>query len=172
MAHAGHGTISVTIASPGAEPVHVAVRRDLSAPSPAEAVYDTPFSYAYTGRHDGGALSAGRTDNMYGHVLDALLECKLEVDSHMKRLVAAEVGLGSSRPASDAAAHSGPKRKRARREGDGGASGGASGAVDTVADEAEDDGDAAEQEDGDGEEEEGSAATTSASGTAAVMDSS
>lgn len=88
--------ITVDITSPLADHKHIEVDRDLTAPPPPELVDDTPYSYEYTGKHDSGPLPPIRTDNMYGHLLDALKEAKASTDAQLVNLVTLEAGMRPS----------------------------------------------------------------------------
>ena len=52
----------------------VSVTRDTSAPAAAEVVDDTPFSFEYTARHDGGPLPGASPsyNPYYDHLLAAI----------------------------------------------------------------------------------------------------
>ncbi len=52
----------------------VSVTRCSTDPAPTEAIDDTPFSFAFTGRHDGGALPVtdALTNGRFGHLLAAI----------------------------------------------------------------------------------------------------
>ena len=52
--------------------------RDTATPAPIEAVDDAPFSYGFTGRHDGGSLPPTR-GGYYAHLLDAVAAAKAAV---------------------------------------------------------------------------------------------
>lgn len=59
-------------------------QRDISVPAPPEEIDDTPYSYAYTGRHDGGPLEPSKPSNHYGHLLSSLIEMKAVLDASIK----------------------------------------------------------------------------------------
>ncbi len=92
-AHPPAVLVTATITAPGlAAPITVHVARDVSVPPAPEPVDDTPYSHAYTGRHDGGDLPPLRTDNVYGHVVAALMQAKAEVDAELVALVPKAAG--------------------------------------------------------------------------------
>lgn len=64
-----------------------AFQRDASTPAPPEEIDDTPYSYAYTGRHDGGPLVPAEPSDYYGHLLSSLVEMKAALDASMKENV-------------------------------------------------------------------------------------
>lgn len=85
------------IAVHGKEEVTVTICRDTSAAPMPEATDDASHSFAYTGKHDNGPLPPIRTDNMYGHLVDALQEAKVETDKFMVALVAEEAATGAAK---------------------------------------------------------------------------
>jgi len=123
--------VGYEIVGPSSAPVARAVSRDLGAPAPAEAVDDTPYSYAFTGRHDGGALPPNAS-NMYGHVLSAVIELKAAFEVDMVKLIAegppkeapaakkARVGAGPRRAAAEEEADEGEGGAEEEEEGEGG----------------------------------------------------
>ncbi len=50
----------------------VSVSRDISGTAPEEVVDDTPFSFAYTGRHDNGELPTSTVSSPFSHLLAAV----------------------------------------------------------------------------------------------------
>lgn len=89
MAENATALVTCTIRAPGVEAVTVTIARDVTSPALAEAVDDTSYSFAYTGKHDGGQLLPSRTDSLYGHVVDALIEAKSKIDGEMQKLLPA-----------------------------------------------------------------------------------
>jgi hypothetical protein len=73
-ADGGPGAGGAGVASCPSATTVLSLVRDLAAPAPVEAVDDTPFSFAYTGRHDGGPLppTPAAQNAFYGHLLSAL----------------------------------------------------------------------------------------------------
>jgi hypothetical protein len=100
--------ISFSITTPAGTAALTAVR-DCATPAPPEDIDDTPYSFAFTGRHDGGALPPQRTDGPYGHLVGALLEVKAGAEALMVAALARE---GGAAPA--------PAAKRRRVEDGGG----------------------------------------------------
>lgn len=92
--------LRVTIATPGGGERAVVVARDEAAPPPAsEPVDAAPFSFGFTGRHDGGALPApGR--NVYSHLLDAVAEAKAATDGYLVSLLPAAAPSAAKQPQS------------------------------------------------------------------------
>lgn len=89
----------LTVTSPLDAPKQISISRDTSVAAPSEPVDDTPYSYEYTARHDGGTLPPLRVDNMYGHLVDALREAKASTDAYLLQLVALEAGNKAAPPA-------------------------------------------------------------------------
>lgn len=82
--------ISVDIYAPHASAHSIVISKDLSKPSPTEVIDDTAFSYEFTGKHDHGRLPTIRTDNRYGHLVEALKEAKAATDKQILALMALE----------------------------------------------------------------------------------
>lgn len=61
--------------------------RDLGSQATTEAVDDQPYSFAYTGKHDGGQLPPNNVANSYGHVLSAVQELKDRFEAEMRRMI-------------------------------------------------------------------------------------
>jgi hypothetical protein len=113
----------VTITITGAPPI--VAFRDPSSAAP-EAVDDSPYSFQWTGRHDGGALPAPPERGHYALSLSALAEAKSAMDAHFA--AAAEREREAAAAAAAAAAAGAPaeaapaKKQRAEGGGGGGAS--------------------------------------------------
>jgi hypothetical protein len=112
MASSGAPTtlVSMTVSGPGIPAFAAQVARDLTAEPPTEAIDDAPYSFGYTGKHDGGLLPPARVDNVYGHVLAALLDAKAQTDVFLR-------GLPSTAPAAVAAAGAAASPARKARGG-------------------------------------------------------
>jgi hypothetical protein len=122
----------VTITLSGAPTI--AVSRDPSSAAP-EAIDATPFSFQWTGRHDGGPLPQPPDSGHYALALSALAEAKAAMDAHFAReaaaataaAAAAAAGAAAAAAAADAAdapaAEAGPAapHKKQKTEGAGGA---------------------------------------------------
>jgi hypothetical protein len=93
--------VSIDLAAPSLPPTRLRQGRDLVAPAPGEVVNAEPFSYGYTGTHDGGALPPPR-GGYYAHLLGALLASKQQFDGVMLPLVAAEKATAGSAAAGPA----------------------------------------------------------------------
>ena len=113
----------VTITLSGAPTI--AVSREPSSTAP-EAIDATPFSFQWTGRHDGGPLPQPPDSGHYALALSALAEAKAAMDAHFAREAAA-AGAAAAAAAADAAdapaAEAGPAapHKKQKTEGAGGA---------------------------------------------------
>lgn len=70
--------VSVDVRVAGCAAEFLVEARDTANPAPIEAVDDAPFSYGFTGRHDGGALPPTR-GGYYAHLLDAVAAAKAAV---------------------------------------------------------------------------------------------
>jgi hypothetical protein len=81
--------VMVDVVAPSLPPTRISQDRDLDAPAPDEVVNAEPFSYGYTGTHDGGALPQPR-GGYYAHLLDAVLASKQQLDGVMQALAAGE----------------------------------------------------------------------------------
>ncbi len=77
-------TVTITRTAPAAPPFSVAVSRDAAAPAP-EPSDAAPFSFAFTGRHDAGALPAPAATGHYAALLDAVAEAKARIDAELTR---------------------------------------------------------------------------------------
>ena len=116
----------VTITLSGAPTI--AVSRDPSSAAP-EAIDATPFSFQWTGRHDGGPLPQPPDSGHYALALSALAEAKAAMDAHFAREAAAAAAAGAAAAAATAdaadapAAGAGPAapHKKQKTEGAGGA---------------------------------------------------
>lgn len=106
--------ISCRLTGPVYGDQRVAVSVDLSKPAPPEVRDDAsgPFSFEYTGRHDGGELPP-TSDNFYAHMVAALRDAKAQSDVILAAGVKA-VASGSSGAAAAAGAGAPPSPKRAR----------------------------------------------------------
>lgn len=89
--------LTVTLTTPdGGERALVVARDAAAAPPASEPVDAAPFSFGFTGRHDGGALPApGR--NAYSHLLDAVAEAKAATDGFLVSLLPAAAA-GAAKP--------------------------------------------------------------------------
>ena len=79
--------IHVSIQQDNKEVANVQIHKNLLLPSPIEIIDDTPYSYHYTGRHDGGILPPIPTHNIYGHILEAIKEAKVSVDKEIQKIL-------------------------------------------------------------------------------------
>lgn len=71
------------------QPVHrIEVTRERGAEAP-EAADPTPHSFAWTGTHDGGAMSTGPSTGHYANLVIALSEAKDQCEGYMKPIVEA-----------------------------------------------------------------------------------
>ncbi len=95
--------------------VERSISRDLSSAAPLEVIDDTPYSWAYTGRHDGGALPPTRNDTMYGHVLNAVMEAKGVVDAEIKKFTPSPGAAGSATHAPAVSTGDGRRRTNATK---------------------------------------------------------
>ena len=103
----------------GQPAVAASVSRDLSVPSPAEPVDDTPFSFAYTGKHDNGTLPPLSGENSYGHVLSAVATLKEQFEVSMRQLIAADMSSSTSGGAGTVVSKEGSsKSKKPRLDAD------------------------------------------------------
>lgn len=79
--------VRVSIYHEGTEVSNILIEKNLQTSPPVEIIDDTPYSYNYTGRHDGGPLPPIPTHNIYGHIVEAIKEAKLSVDQEIQKLV-------------------------------------------------------------------------------------
>ena len=74
--------VSLELRVSGGPPELCVEARDVSRPAHPENVDDAPFSFGFTGRHDGGVLPPVR-DGFYAHVLDACSAMKVEASRRL-----------------------------------------------------------------------------------------
>ena len=129
---------SALLEAPPAAPVQLSASRNLLAAPRAEAADAAPFSFAFSGRHDGGELplpaprapaDGGDAERFaahahYSHALDALLELKRALDA---QLAAAAAAAAAAAPPPPPRAEAAPRKKQRREAPPAGRAGDASG---------------------------------------------
>jgi hypothetical protein len=111
----GTTLVAARVSGPGVAFFETQVGRDLTSEPPEEAIDAADYSFGYTGRHDGGHLPPARRDNVYGHVIAALLASKTHTDNFLRSLLPA----ASAEPAVRAPHVSAPPSAKKRRIGSG-----------------------------------------------------
>lgn len=95
--------VSVTISTPGPGGAPQCAEFTFGAAGRVEAADASPYSFSFTGQHDGGSLVSPR-EGPYRELAATLAdEAKVEVDAVLKRLLS-EQAAASSGPASCSAA--------------------------------------------------------------------
>lgn len=103
--------VTIDFALDGRPTHRIAVARDCTAEA-VEATDPTPHSFAWTGTHDGGAMSTGPSTGHYAGLVLALAEAKDQCEEYMKPIVQAR------KQGESAAASSVAKRPKLTAEGD------------------------------------------------------
>jgi predicted dehydrogenase len=81
--------VTVEIRLEGEEPVTISVSRDLSEPGP-DVVDDRPYSFEWTGRHDGGELVVDHGSGHLPNLVQALGEAKARAEDVLRPLAERE----------------------------------------------------------------------------------
>ena len=104
----------------------ISISRDPTSTAP-EPIDNAPYSFAWTGRHDGAALPQPPEGGHYALALSALAEAKAAMDAHFAAVAERERDAASASTA-EAAGAAAKRQKLAGGEGSGGGGGGGGGA--------------------------------------------
>lgn len=99
--------VELTISASTTTPVLTASISRAAGARAAEPTDASPYSFLFTGRHDGGALAAPADGSHYALLLDAIAEAKACADAALAPAIAAEADA-----AKEASTNSGAKKPR------------------------------------------------------------